>query len=84
MKQKDIALIVVVVIVSGVLSFFVSRALFSGSSSRDQKVEVVDVISASFPTPSSKYFNANSIDPTQMIHIGDNNNSTPFKDATAK
>jgi hypothetical protein len=80
MKQKDIAMIAVIAIISGVASLFISQAVFSGKASRSQTAEVVDSITADFPTPSAKYFNAESIDPTQMIKIGDNNNATPFKE----
>jgi hypothetical protein len=78
MKQKDIALIIVIVFVSGILSFFVSRLVFATPKTREQAVEVVDPISTDFPVPNSKYFNSNSIDPTQLIQIGANNNLSPF------
>lgn len=78
MKQKDIALIIVVVFISGVVSFVVSGQLFGKPADRQQKAEVVDVITSDFSLPSQKYFNANSIDPTQLIQIGDTNNPNPF------
>ena len=78
MKQKDIALIILVAGIAGVVSFFASRAIFASSGSRQQQAEVVDAITTDFVKPSSKYFNANSIDPTQLIQIGNNNNSNPF------
>jgi type II secretory pathway pseudopilin PulG len=81
MKQKDIALIIVIVIVSGIASLILSRLIFAPSKDREQQVEVVDVITADFPTPDSKYFNANSVDPTQLIQIGDTNNPNPFNGA---
>ena len=80
MKQKDIMLIAVLVIVSGFISFFASNFFFAKPADREQKVEVVDVITSDFPTPSVKYFNNGSIDPTQTIQIGDNSNPNPFKD----
>lgn len=78
MKQKDLALIFVVVIFSGVISLVVSNMLFSSPTSRQEKVDVVEPIVADFKTPSEKYFNKNSIDPTQNIIIGQNNNNQPF------
>jgi hypothetical protein len=78
MKQKDIVLIIVIVFVSGILSFFVSRLIFAAPQSRQQAVEVVDPISTDFPIPGSKYFNNNSIDPTQLIQIGGSSNLAPF------
>jgi hypothetical protein len=78
MKQKDLPVIIVVVFVSAVLSFFLSRLLFASSGSRQQNVDVVQSISATFPTPDTSYFNSNAVDPTQLIQVGANNNTNPF------
>lgn len=78
MKQKDIILIIVVLFISGILSFFVSNALFGSPSKHEMKAEVVEPISTSFEEPDPRYFNANSIDPTQLIQIGNQNNQQPF------
>lgn len=78
MKQKDVALILVIVFVSAVVSFFVSSTIFGSPANRQQQAEVVDPITADFPNPDSRYFNSNSIDPTQLIQIGNNNNTNPF------
>ena len=77
MKQKDVALILVVVFVSGIISFIVSDKLFAPSAS-SQKVEVVDAIDPTFTTPDAAYFNSNSINPTQLITIGNSSNPNPF------
>jgi hypothetical protein len=81
MKQKDLALIVVIGIVSAVISLLVSSKIFVTPSNRQQKVEVVDVINSSFETPNTKYFNSNSIDPTQQTQIGNDSNQNPFNGA---
>jgi Flp pilus assembly protein CpaB len=78
MKQKDIALIVVIVAVSGLISFLASQWVFARPGDRQQKVEVVDVITSDFPLPDTKYFNNTSVDPTQLIQIGNSNNPNPF------
>ena len=77
MKQKDIALIIVIAFVSGVVSFFVSNKLFVTPNNRQQEVEVVDPINATFQTPDTKYFNSSSIDPTPTGSLG-TNNTQPF------
>ncbi len=82
MKQKDIFLIVAVVLISGVLSFFVSKTLFASPKNRQTKVEVVQKISPDFQKPNTKYFNSNAIDPTQSITIGDNQNPKPFNSSS--
>lgn len=81
MKQKDIILIVVVSVISGIISLFVSHALFAPAKTRQQQIEVVGAISSSFSTPDTKYFNSQSVDPTQLIQIGTSNNPNPFKAA---
>jgi len=78
MKQKDIALIAVIVLASGIVSFVVSHILFSGPKNRSVKAEVVDSISTDFTQPDKKYFNPNSIDPTEPVIIGTGSNAAPF------
>ena len=78
MKQKDIGLIIVIVFVSAVLSFFVSKAIFAAPKNRQQQVEVVQPITADFPPPDSRYFNPTAFDPTQLITVGQNANLNPF------
>jgi hypothetical protein len=79
LKQKDIALIIVAVFIGAVLSIVVSKVVFGSPKNRSAKVEQVQAISPDFPTPSDKYFNHKSIDPTQSIHIGNQHNKTPFQ-----
>lgn len=78
MKQKDVALIIVIAFISAVISFVVSDKIFITPANRQQEVEVVDKIEPSFQTPEAKYFNSNSIDPTETPSIGVDNNQNPF------
>lgn len=78
MKQKDIALIVVIAVISGVISLFLSKVIFVTPANRQQQVKTVQSITTSFALPSTKYFNSQSIDPTQLITIGSSSNPTPF------
>lgn len=82
MKQKDIATLIIIAAVSAVVSFFISGKIFVTPANRQQKVEVVDVIDSSFQTPSSKYFNNDSIDPAQLVQIASNNNQNPFNNSS--
>lgn len=79
MKQKDVVLIIVVVFISGVASILLSNALISSPKNRQEKVEVVEPITADLKKADPRYFNANSVNPTRIIKIGDNNNDHPFK-----
>ena len=82
MKQKDVMLILVIVIVSGIVSFFVTGLLF-GSKTKDRTVEIVDTVSIDFPQPNQKYFNEKSIDPAQIIYLDNNDNTNPFSGDSA-
>ncbi|HET8991437.1 MAG TPA: hypothetical protein VFN31_00170 [Candidatus Saccharimonadales bacterium] len=78
MKQKDIALIAVIVIISAVISLFVSKAIFGTSTTNAQQVENVSPISSNFPTSQNSVFFNGGFDPTQLIQISPNNNTNPF------
>ena len=84
MKQKDIALIIVIAFVSAVASFLVSDKLFVKPSNRAQQAEVVDPINASFQTPSKTYFNPSSVDPTQAMTVVTDTNQNPFSGGGGK
>jgi hypothetical protein len=78
MKQKDVVLVLVMVFISAVVSFLVSGWLFNSPKNRQQTAEKVDVITPEFPEPPPKYFNAHSVNPTQLITIGESPNPNPF------
>ena len=78
MKQQDIALIIVVVFISGVLSLVVSNTFISPPE-RTEEAAVVEPITTEFSEPSELYFNEQSINPTQTIRIDDSQNPNPFQ-----
>lgn len=78
MKQKDIAVIVVIAVIAGVFSLAITSMLFVGKKGKELKAETVSQITSQFDRPSDKVFNSNSLNPTQLIQIGDNNNPKPL------
>ena len=78
MKQKDIAVIVVSVFIGGIFALLLSSLVISSDQNSRQKAEVVEPISNRFPEVDDDYFNDQSIDPTQLIRIGESTNPTPF------
>ena len=78
MKQKDIALIILIAAISGTASFAVSHFLFATPQNRQQQVAVVDPITTDFATPDTKFFNSQSIDAAKLIEVGGGNNTNPF------
>jgi hypothetical protein len=84
MKQKDIILIVVIVVISAVFSLILSNHIFGSPAARQQEVTVAQPISTDFPKPDSQFFNSSSLDPTQLITISQSNNTTPFNSSTSQ
>lgn len=70
MKQNDIAAIVLIVAVAGVISFFVANTLIGNPKNDPVQVENVTPIGATFPAPDSRVFNEKSIDATVEIQGG--------------
>lgn len=77
-KQRDTIMIVVAVFAGILLAILADKYAFNNSASRDTEVDVVPVIHTDFTSPSSQYFNSQSIDPTQLINIAPNNSQQPF------
>ncbi len=82
MKSRDVGIIGIAIILAIIFSVIISKFVFVAHSS-GQKVEVVPLISSNFSKPDSRYFNANSIDLTQFISIGNNSNSNPFQQTSS-
>lgn len=77
MKQKDLSIIIAVAFLSAIVSFLLSNKLFVTPENRQQKVEVVDIIQTDFERPNTRYFNTDSINPTQNSQLN-TTNQTPF------
>lgn len=77
MKQRDIALIVMIVVIAAIFSLIVSRSLFGGDRAK-QEVERVQSITQVFNEPDPRYFNAEAFNPTKKITIGDSTSDDPF------
>ena len=78
-KQTDIAMLVLITAISLVVAYLIGGALINSPESRATPVEIVVPISAEFPEPDPRIFNANSINPTEQITIGDSKTDSPFQ-----
>lgn len=78
MKQKDILLLAMVVIISTVVALVVSNLLIGSPKKTEQQVETVQKITTDFPSPDKAYYNDQAINPTKDITIGNTNNPDPF------
>lgn len=78
MKKNDIALLILIVSLTLVISFLVVKAIFGEPQKQAVKVEKVDPIASDITQPSSAIFNKDAINPTVVIQIGTPANQQPF------
>lgn len=78
MKKNDLALIVLIVSISLVVSYFVAKAVLGSPKSKQATAEVVEPITPDLVTPSNQIFNRDAINPTIVIQIGNSSNQQPF------
>lgn len=78
MKKNDIAMIILIASIALVSSYFLLKAVIGAPKNQTVQVEVVEPITANVAEPSPQIFNANSINPTVTIEIGNPSNQQPF------
>jgi len=81
-KQKDIAVLILVAFVAAMVSFFVAGAVFSPKKYSAQ-VPTTQPISSDFPDVKNdpaynSFLNPAALDLTVPVSIGDSQNETPF------
>ncbi|MDQ3065288.1 MAG: hypothetical protein M3Q36_03385 [bacterium] len=77
MKKQDLIIIGVIVLFSGIFSYFISSK-FITPNNVVMKAENVTVIDPSFPLPDSTVFNDKAVNPTVKIKIAPGKNDKPF------
>jgi hypothetical protein len=78
MRKNDIALLILIVSLTLVISFLVVKALFGEPTQQGVSVEKVEHISGEIKAPSKEIFNKNALNPTVVIQIGNPGNQQPF------
>lgn len=78
MKRADWALVVLVVSIVGVVSYFVISSVVPSPSKEPQKVQTAEEIRSDVAKPSSQIYNDNAINPTVKTSIGDQSDQSPF------
>lgn len=77
MKQQDIAIIIVIVFIASILSFFASNKFIAPAEKRT--AETVSRVTSEFNLPDNKVFNDTAINPTVKIEISPSDNGQPFE-----
>ena len=78
MKQTDIAMLILIVSITLLISYFLGNALLVGDTARSTEVETVEAISSEFAQPDEDIFNEDAINLTQTIIIGETESTDPF------
>ncbi len=78
-KQSDVAMIILVTAISLLAAYMLGGAIINSPEHRSTPVEIAVPIISEFPEPDDAIFNDNSINPTELIKIGDQNSSSPFQ-----
>ena len=78
MKSKDIAVIVAIAGFAAIFAFIISNMFLAAPENLKSTVEVVEPIST-FTIPDDNYFGSDSVNPTQLIRISENQNQNPFQ-----
>lgn len=87
-KRQNIVILVIVGLIAAMVSIVISGAIFGTPQNNPIKVPVVDPISPSFPDVQhdsnyTSFLNNKALDPTQLIQIGNNQNTAPFQGGSA-
>ena len=69
MKKTDIAMIILIAVVSVMVAFFVTRAIFNGSESEEVTVKSIERIESEVTPPDQNIFNQNAINPAIEVQI---------------
>lgn len=78
MKKNDITVIIVTAIFACIVSVVLSSIIFTPKQAQKLKAQKIDPISSDFQQVDRRYFNSQSVNPTQVIQIGDNQNKNPL------
>lgn len=89
MKKREWILIGGVAIIAAVISLLVSDSIFGSPKKHPILVPEVEKISSDFPKPQTDdqyktFYNQEAFNPTQIIKIGGQGNTEPFKSADSQ
>ena len=83
-KRQNLVILIIVGLIAAMISIVVSGTIFGSPQRTPIKIPIVDKISPTFPDVQhdsnyTSFLNNKAIDPTQLIQIGNNQNTNPFQ-----
>lgn len=82
MKKSELALLILMVGITGLLTYFVLDSFIGGNKLKPVTIDKAEKISSSIKPPSDKVFVNDAYNPTIKIKIGDQANQQPFNTAS--
>lgn len=79
MKKSDIAMIILIVSISVLVSYFVAKGVLGDVANQSVKVKTTEAISAELADPSPSVFNKDAINPTVEVTIGGASDASPLR-----
>jgi mannitol-specific phosphotransferase system IIBC component len=70
MKKSDIAMIILIASISVLIAYFVAKAVLGDVQNQSVKVKTTEPITSEVVEPDETVFNANAINPTVEVIIG--------------
>ena len=71
MKKSDIITTIFIAIIGFVASFFIVQAIVGDPDKATVNVQTIDVVSNEVADPSTDTFNAQALNPTVEVYVGD-------------
>lgn len=78
MKKNEVAVLILIVSVVAMLSYFSVSAIIGKAGKEPVAVEVAEPIRPEVTQPSDTIFNSSAINPTVKVKIGDQSGQQPF------
>ena len=78
MKKNDIATIIAIIVMAGIVSYFIANAVIGSPQNDPIEIEKVTPIGQSFPKPDTRVFNNKAVDPTVEINGEGQVSNQPF------
>lgn len=79
MKKSDIAMIILIVSISVLVSYFIAKSVIGDVSNQSVKVKTTEKISTDLAQPSTAVFNKDAINPTVEVTIGGSSDTSALR-----
>lgn len=69
MKKTDVAMVVLIAVVSAGIAYFIASSIFGGLSEQNTKVQTIELITSEVNDPDKNIFNESSLNPSVEVNI---------------